>query len=100
MTFRAYITRVNDARIINISIKSITSSQIRVYLGVFWPAESVFEDYISVPRHADAQEKILSPIIVCCSVLTLPWGFLPAEYIFGDYFGVPRHVNASETISS
>ena len=62
-------------RIINTPIKSITSSQIRVNLGVFRPTESVFQDYFSVARHTDAQEMILSQIIVCCSVLTEPGDF-------------------------
>ena len=46
-----------------------------MYLGDFRPTESVFEDYFGVPRQVDAQEKILSQIIVCCSVLTVPGGF-------------------------
>ena len=45
-----------------------------------------------MPRHIDAQEKILTEIIVCSSVLTVPEVFRPTEYVFGNYYGVPSQV--------
>ena len=51
-----------------------------------------------MPRHFDAQEKILMEFIVCSSVLTVPGFFRPSEYFFGDYSSVPRHVDAHEKI--
>ena len=40
--------------------------------------------YLGVPRQVDAQEKILSQIIVCSSGLYVPGGFRPTEYVFVD----------------
>ena len=51
-----------------------------------------------MPRHADAQEKILTEIMVCSSGLNVPEGFGPNEFVFVVYFGVPRHVDAQEKI--
>ena len=48
--------------------------------------------------HVNAQKKILSEIIVCCSVLLYLGVFRSAEYVFGHCFGVPRHVDAQEKI--
>ena len=69
-------------------------------LGLFRPAEYVIGDCFGMPRHVDAQEKILLQEIVCSSVLNVPGGFRPAKIVFGDYFVVPRHVDAQETILS
>ena len=53
-----------------------------------------------MPRYVDAQEKILSQIIVCSSVLNVPGVFRSTEYVFVVYFGVPRIVDAQEKILS
>ena len=53
-----------------------------------------------MPRHVDAQEKILSQIIVCSSVLNVPGVFRYTEYVFEVYFGVPRQVDVQEKILS
>ena len=37
--------------------------------------EYVFRDCFDVSLHVDSQEKILTEIIVCNSVLTVPGGF-------------------------
>ena len=47
-----------------------------MYLGVFQPADYVFGDYFGVPRYVDSQEKILTEIMVCSSVLTVLGGFV------------------------
>ena len=71
-----------------------------MYLRIFRPAEYVFGDDFGVPRHDDAQQKILTEIIVCSSVLTIPRVFLPTDYVFGDCFGVSLDVGAQVTILS
>ena len=48
-------------------------------------------------RRAGAQEKILSQIIVCGSVFSVPGVFRPSEHVFEDYFGVPRHTETQKT---
>ena len=69
-------------------------------LGVFRPAKYVFVDYFGLLRHVDAQEKILSQILVCSSVLYVTGGFSIYRVRSWDYFGVPRHFDAQEKISS
>ena len=64
-----------------------------MYLGVFWPAEYVFEDYLGVRRYADAQEKTYSRIRVYQEFFRL------SEYVFEDYFGVRRYADAKGTIN-
>ena len=69
-----------------------------MYLGVFRPTEYVFGYYYSMLRHVDAQENILTDIIVCSLVLTVPGVLRPTECVFGDYYGMPQQVDAQEKI--
>ena len=46
-----------------------------MHLEVCRPAEYVFGDYVGVRRHAEAQAKILTEIIVCNSVCDCTRGF-------------------------
>ena len=68
--------------------------------GIFRPAEYVFEDCFSVPRHV-AQETISSQIIACSVNLTVLGSFFDLlSTFFEEYFGVPRHTDVQETILS
>ena len=46
-----------------------------MYLGVFRPAQFVFEDFFGVRRRTDAEETISSQIIVCIANLSIPGRF-------------------------
>ena len=69
-------------------------------LGVFRSAKYAFVDYFGILRHDDAQEKILSQILVFSSVLYVTGGFSIYRVRSWDYFGVSRHVDAQEKILS
>ena len=54
-----------------ISLQIIPCSAIWLYLGVFRPAEQVFENYFGVPCDVKTQEMISAQIRVCRTNLDL-----------------------------